>query len=252
MVIERRVLRVLEQRCRFTAPRVIAEAPDGTVDVRTAVPGVHDTWAVFRHLKQDEAASRNVGATLGEILADLHTNVPSTDVKDWIPHRPDWPEPRAVIAERLPQVVDDPHLHAAADAVIAAYEDAIESTADSDRVLVHGDLGLHNVSIDALALRVNGIFDWETACWSDRHVDFRYLAFDVGRLELLESAIESYGQLTGVEISRERVALYNAASAIGFLAYRVGVTPETRWCGRTLREDLEWTRHAIAHVNVAR
>jgi hypothetical protein len=32
---------------------------------------------------------------------------------------------------------------------------------------------------------VHGLFDYEGAAWADRHHDFRYLAFDLDRDELL-------------------------------------------------------------------
>src|SRR6187402_996255 len=39
LATERRVLRLLEERCRFAAPRVLFEAPGGDFDVRSMVPG---------------------------------------------------------------------------------------------------------------------------------------------------------------------------------------------------------------------
>lgn len=248
MKTERRVLRVLEERCGFAAPRVLAESADGSIDVRAMVPGVHDTWAVYARVRQEPEAARRVGAALGAILADLHTRVGAADVSGWLPRRASWPEPRAWILDRLPQVVDDRELRAEADAVIGEYEELQGRIHPHDRVLVHTDLGLHNVSIDAATLRVNGVFDWESACWADRHLDFRYLVFDAAHDALFEAALAVYEPATGCRVSRERVLLYNAACAISYLAFRAGVPPEQTWCGRNLAEDLHWTRHAIARV----
>lgn len=39
-------------------------------------------------------------------------------------------------------------------------------------------------------------------------------------------------------ISKQRILLYNAISAITFLAYRNGIENDTRWCGRTYDEDI--------------
>lgn len=245
---ERRVLRVLEARCRFAAPRVLAEAADGDVDVRAMVPGAHDTFAAFHRVRDEPEAAAQVGAALGAVLAELHTRVRAEDVAAWLPRVPAWPEPRAWIAERLPAVVDDPALHVRADAIIARYEETLAETADDERVLVHTDLGFHNASIDPVSLRLHGVFDWETACWADRHLDFRYLLFDTDHFGLLDAARAVYEPATGRRIRRERVFLLNAASAIGFLSYRAGVPPEQVWCGRTLAEDLAWTRHAIARA----
>jgi hypothetical protein len=53
-----------------------------------------------------------------------------------------------------------------------------------------------------------------------------------------------------VRIDRGRVRLCNAASAICFLAFRRGVPPEERSCGRTLAEDLRWTRTTLANIGI--
>lgn len=78
----------------------------------------------------------------------------------------------------FPYVLDDAALEAASDRVIAQFEDAEPAGASTERVLVHTDLGLHNVSIHADTLTVRGIFDWEGACWSDCHFGFRHRVFD--------------------------------------------------------------------------
>jgi aminoglycoside phosphotransferase (APT) family kinase protein len=132
---------------------------------------------------------------------------------------------------------------------MARYEAALHATPEDDRVLVHTDLGLHNVSIDAGTLMVRGVFDWESSCWADRHLDFRYLTFDLSHDALLDAAITAYEVATGRRLSRTRVHLYNAACAIGYLAFRDGIPADVVWCGRTLEEDLHWTRHAIARLD---
>jgi len=42
--IERHVLRLLETRCHFGAPRVLVEDVAGEFDVRTMIPGTHGPW----------------------------------------------------------------------------------------------------------------------------------------------------------------------------------------------------------------
>ena len=122
------------------------------------------------------------------------------------------------------------------------------STPTEARVLVHTDLGLHNLAIDSDSLEVRGVFHYEGAAWADRHHDFRYLVFDQGFEHLFEAAVSVYQPAVGHTISRERVLLYNAACAITFLAFRVGSAPNEKPCGRSLAEDLRWTRGAIARV----
>ncbi|MEJ7813221.1 MAG: phosphotransferase [Gemmatimonadaceae bacterium] len=251
MATERRLLRVLEARCGFAVPRVLAESDEGEVDVRAMVPGTHDGDAVLARIRDEPDAAAQVGAALGAILAEQHSCVGAGDVAGWLPRWPSWPEPRSWIRDRLPGVVADRALRAHADDVIAEYEALQGQIAETDRALVHTDLGLHNVSIDPATLRVHGVFDWEAACWADRHLDFRYLVLDVERPDVLNTAVAVYERTTGFRVTRRRVCLYDAACAIGYLAYRVGVPADQTWCGRTLAEDLSWTRQALARVQAS-
>jgi Phosphotransferase enzyme family len=244
LVTERRVLRLLEARCSFGAPRIIFEHPEGDFDVRSMVPGASDAWRVFRELREKPELAARVGAAVGAILAEQHTRIVAADVSDWLPRRPSWPQSREWIRERLVRVVDDPELIADIEAVMAKYE--VTPVIEADRALVHSDVGFHNLGIDPTSYAVHGIFDYDDASWSDRHHDFRYLMFDLDRFDLLEAALSVYEPVVGRTISRGRVVLYNAASAITFLAHRAGTRPDERPCGRTLAEDLGWTRYAIA------
>ena len=248
MTRERRVLRVLERRCRFSAPRVVIESTDGAVDVRVTVPGPHDADAVFERVRNEPGAAERIGAEIGNILADLHSNVEAADVAGWLPDETSWPEPRDWIEERLPRVVHDRTLQARANALMQAYERETQNTPPRDRALVHSDLGFHNIVVDRKSLNVRGVFDWEAACWADRHFDFRYLLVDGERTDLLDSAVATYEEATGCVISRSRVRLYNAACAITYLAFRDGVSADQLSCGRTLAEDIAWTHQAIARA----
>jgi hypothetical protein len=246
LVRERRVLRLVEAHCRFSVPRLQFESADGRFDVRTMVPGNAEPWAVFARARDSTEAATQIGAAIGAILADQHAAVPSEQLDGWLPHRPEWPEQRRWVRERLPGVIDDVRLIADADAVMAMYEGA--PVADSDRVLVHSDVGFHNLGIDARSLFVHGLFDYDGAACADRHHDFRYLLFDVDRYDLFDAARRVYEPLVGRAILRDRAELYNAACAVTYLAYRLGAHPEQRSCGRTLAQDLRWSRHAISRV----
>ncbi len=143
-------------------------------------------------------------------------------------------------------MTDDRDLLRIAEQVIERY-DAVP-VSPKDRALIHGDVGLHNIALDPVSDTVNGIFDYDSAAWADRHHDFRYLLFDVEREDMLDSALEVYEPVTGRSINRERVRLYNAACAISYLAFRRGTPPDQRSCGRTLAQDLQWVRTAVAKV----
>jgi hypothetical protein len=210
------------------------------------VPGTNDASAIYAEVRARRELAAPMGDAIGAILAEQHTRIGAADVASWLPHRPAWPEPREWIRERLPAVVDDLELIARATAVIEAYESVV--VADSDRAFVHTDVGFHNLGIDPQSLAVHGIFDYQGAAWADRHHDFRYLVFDLEGSELLDAAASAYEAATSYPIKRDRVLLYNAACAVSFLAFRAGIAPDTRWCGRTLAEDVQWSEHAIAHA----
>jgi hypothetical protein len=244
---ERRVLHLVATRCTFAVPTVVFESPDGTFDVRASVPGLVDPWGAFEKVKADRALAERMGAEIGAILVEQHTRLREADVAGWLPARVSWPEPRARILERLPRVVTD-------DALIARICDLLERygavpVTDADRVLVHNDVGFHNLALDPDTYAVRGVFDYEGAAWADRHHDFRYLLFDAGHEEMLDAALAVYEPAVGRKLSRDRIRLYNAAAAVSFLAYRDGVPPDQRWCGRTLVEDLAWVRDALARCS---
>lgn len=239
---EKQVLDLLQRYCRFSAPRVL-EVHEGW-QLRQLVPGSADPWTVYRRVLADDGYARQVGAALGTMLADQHLSVPSTEL-EWLPRRSSWPAPLSSIAATLPAVIDDTILLAEALGVIETYEQVKAATVD--RVLTHGDLGLHNLAF-APDGSVAGIFDYDDAAFSDRHDDFEFLLFDNKGDALLMAAIATYTSAGGAPIASERVALFNAANAVGFLADRIGSDPLDRPAGRTLDEDLAWTRAALARL----
>jgi aminoglycoside phosphotransferase (APT) family kinase protein len=243
--VERHVLRLLAERCSFEAPRVVFESEQGW-DVRAAVPGVCDPLDLYRRTLTDITLARRLGAAIGAILVEQHTRIAHADVAGWLPTRPAWPKPSARLRESLPEGIDDRRLLADIDHALDAY-DAITAAAE-DHVLVHGDLGLHNIAVDPDTTEVRGVFDYIEACWSDRHHDFRYLIFHHEHDHALEAALAVYEPALGRTLNRHRIWLYNAACAIGFLAFRRGVPPEERWCERTLAEGVAWVRGALARL----
>jgi hypothetical protein len=243
--LERRILRLLSERCSFQVPRILFESSQGW-DVRAAVPGLCDPWGLYRRTLTDRPTARRIGSAIGSILVEQHTRIVHSDVMGWLPTRPAWPEPSDWTRRRLPDVIDDRHLLADIDRALEVY-DAVVAAAD-DYVLVHGDLGLHNIAVDPETIEVRGVFDYDGAGWADRHHDFRYLLFDHRQDDALEAALAVYEPALGRILSRHRIRLYNAACAISFLAFRLGVPAEQRSCGRTLAEDLDWVRSSLARL----
>jgi len=242
LAVERRVLSLLKDRCSFEVPRLVVVSDSG-FDVRQMVPGQCDPWALFQRCQTDPALTGNIGRSIGGILAEQHMAVPEAEITGWLPQRVVWPESGDWIRKRLPSVVEDSDLLEQIDGVIDRYEAV--TVGGMDRTLIHGDVGLHNLALDPKTDVVNGIFDYDSAAWADRHHDFRYLLFDLEREDMLDAALDVYEPLVGRSIDRGRVRLYNAACAISYLAFRLGTPPRAKSCGRTLAEDLRWVRTAL-------
>jgi hypothetical protein len=247
LAVERRVLRLLADRCSFHAPRPLLVSDSG-LDLRQMIPGRCDPRDLFQRCKVNSTLAQNIGRSVGAILAEQHTRIREADVFGWLPQRIVWPESGPWIRERLPQVVDDTDLIRKAGRLFERYDALTVDT--KDHVLVHGDVGLHNLALDQQTDAVNGIFDYDSAAWTDRHHDFRYLLFDIGRKDMLNAALEVYEPAVGRAIDRDRLRLYNAACALCYLALRRGVPPNQRSCGRTLAEDVRWASAALSSLRV--
>jgi aminoglycoside phosphotransferase (APT) family kinase protein len=244
LAMERRVLRLLQAHCKFSAPRVVYESESGW-DLRELVPGVVDPLAVYARVQKDSAFTYALGEDLGRILAEQHTRIPSAELAGWLPVAPSWPRPQDIPCLR--QVVDNAEMLARIDAALRRHASV---TLVSDPVLVHGDLGPHNIALDPASYRLTGVFDYRGAVFGDRHHDFTYMIFQTAEEPMLDGALASYEAVTGIRINRQRVRLLNAVAAIGFLAFRHGHPPEEAWCGRSLTEDLVWTDAALRQIGL--
>lgn len=158
------------------------------------------------------------------------------------------PEPSGKLWATLRQVVTDPALLQAIEVVLRRYEAA---TAAGDRLLLHGDLGLHNLVLTSNE-EVARVFDHDSTACADRHKEFRYPLFPSDPEEVvLDVALEAYEAALGIHLDRDLIRLGNAAAALGFLAFRHGTPPEEKSCGRTLAEDLDWLRWILGRLGMA-
>lgn len=241
---EARTLGLIERYCRFRAPRLLHQSASAW-QLRAEVPGTTDPFAVYHRVRDDRHFAATLGRNFGRLLADQHLGIPSSELGDWLLARAGWPPPRSQIAADLPRVTDDRELVDRALALLARCE-ATEATI-TDRVLAHTDFGFHNMVVTSDGAVV-GVFDYDEASLTDRHYDFRYLLLDDQDDTLLINAIEAYETAGGQPIDLDRVCLLNAASAVAFLAWRGDAAPEDKPAGRTLAEDLRWTRMALARA----
>ena len=241
---EGRALALIERHCRFLAPRSLYQSDAGW-QLRRAVPGVSDPFATCQRVLADGQFAATLGGHLGRLLADQHLSIPSAELGSWLLPRPGWPPPPPEVAADLARVTGDRSLIDAALALLARHEAAEEEIAD--RVLAHTDFGFHNMVVTSDGA-VAGVFDYDDASLTDRHYDFRYLLLDDPDDRLLPTAIEAYEAAGGRPIEISRIHLLNAASAVAFLAFRGEAGPDEKPAGRTLAEDLRWTRLALARA----
>jgi hypothetical protein len=82
---------------------------------------------------------------------------------------------------------------------------------ESDLVLVHGDLGTHNLAFDPVTRRVTGLYDFEGFALRDRHHDSKYLP-SYGPA-VMARVLDEYRRRTGVTLRVERIRLWHLATA---------------------------------------
>lgn len=246
LVRERAVLAAISGKLSVAVPRVLWVDAGGAVDVRRGVGGLVDPFGLYARASADAGYAAAIGAHIGRVIAELHAVGVDEELRGMLPRRVSWPEPSAWIRERLPRVVDDAGMIAAIDRALERFDSFVAP--EEDRRLVHTDVGLHNLAFDPSGREIRGIFDFAEAAWADRHWDLRHLVWRGVAAATLEAAISSYAAAGGGALSRARVVLYNAATAFSYLAFRDGIAAEHRWCGRTLAEDLAWTREVLAEL----
>lgn len=246
LLIEDRLLSLISDRCSFRVPEVLSSSEGWSV--RSMVAGVVDPGGFAERLRSDPALISRIAWTMACLLADQHTHVGEAEVAGWLPTAPAWPLPRTVVEARLPAVSVEPELRRRIDLLLDAYDEY--GAGYQDRVLVHGDFGFHNMAIEPSTGEIFGIFDYGSAAWADRHLDFRYLTFGAVQDSLLAETIFAYQNATGVVLDRGRVLLCNAAAAVSHLADRAGFGDDEIIGGRTLAGDLHWTQWALQRIGL--
>jgi len=237
---ERRILRLVEEYCRFRAPRILYEDAEGW-DVRAIVPGVAAA-DFLKQVRADPHAARCTGAAVGRILAEQHSRIPASKLDGWLARIPPWPQSAAIT--NLPKIIQDAGLLARISRALEHWREIALHV--SGAVLVHCDLGPWNIAVGPVTGEVQGVFDYGDAVFGDRHQDFKYMQFHGPEEQvMLDAAINSYEDAARISLDRGRIRFFNAIEAIGFLGFRFGHEPDDPWCGRTLEEDVDWTNKAL-------
>jgi hypothetical protein len=79
--VERRVLRLVAQRCSYQVPRILLVSDRG-FDLRQMVSGQCDPWGLFHRCQTDLNLAQKIGRSIGSILAEQHIKIHQADVVD--------------------------------------------------------------------------------------------------------------------------------------------------------------------------
>src|SRR5215831_11715968 len=207
---ERQLLQLLADRVYFGMPRVEWVDPHGNWDIRLKVPGEAGltlTYAKHHQRILDEPAmAQRTGQRLGQILGELHSVISPEEARQLAPSAP----PLAISVERtrvnVVVGIDDAALQAQVQEVFARFE-ALE-IGDDEVVLVHGDLGSHNVAFEPETSEVLGIYDFDAIACVNRHWDFKYLHSYTPPFR--QAVLEAYRRHTGVIPDPQLITLYHA------------------------------------------
>ncbi|HEY0961918.1 MAG TPA: aminoglycoside phosphotransferase family protein, partial [Pseudomonadales bacterium] len=186
--IENRMLVLVAKHCTFAVPRTLYFDPASGLAIRTRIAGAVDPAGLHARVRRDSTLGGRIGQWLGRALAELHA-IPTRSVSGWLPARPNWPEPLAVMRENLPLVLEArspllPRLNA----LLRHYEALIDR--QHDPVPAHTDLGFHNLVVDPESGLPRGVIDFDSAAYVDRHLDFRYCVLDTPDTALLDRALK--------------------------------------------------------------
>jgi aminoglycoside phosphotransferase (APT) family kinase protein len=246
---ERQLLQLLADRVRFRVPRLEWVDPSGTWDIRRKVPGEPGltlTEATHHQLiLEDPAIAQRAGQRIGEILAEWHRAFTPEEARQLAPMEPPLAIPLERMRANLAIGIDDDALKAQVERIFARV-DALE-IGEGEVVLVHGDLGSHNVAFEPETFEVLGVYDFDAIACVDRHWDFKYV--HSYPTPFRQAVLGAYQGCTGIAPDVPRITLYHALTALSYLAWRVD-DPEAhdRLSGRDQAGAYRWVRQAVARA----
>jgi aminoglycoside phosphotransferase (APT) family kinase protein len=189
-------------------PEVVASSTDPLLLVTTMVPG-HSLFDVVDSADRDEA-----GRQLAEFMAQLHA---ASERLPEVPAASLQPATTDVLREQFVKWAR-PDQRAAIVSWCDWAADVLRTS--GPQVLVHGDLHGGNQVWEGGTLRA--VVDFETAGLADAEYDLRtFPGPGMGPgVELLTATMRHYAQITGRELSVERVMAWHLRTALGDALWR--------------------------------
>lgn len=200
-------------RVAVPVPRLVRLVPDAGLAVVRRLPG---TRLIDVPRRLDPAVVRRVAATVGTLLAELHTWAPDAyeDVADVDDHSPaEWRDEAADLAVEVAAVLTDRQRED-----VRRFLDRPTPGPASELRLSHNDLGIEHVLV-APAGEVTGVIDWDDAAICDPAYDFGLLLRDLGP-EALDVALTAYAEAGGSPVEYvERARFYARCTLLEDLAF---------------------------------
>ena len=237
LAVERAVLGALAGRLPVAIPACVVH--DERACLRTKVVG-QSGLDHHRRVMGDPALAHHHAVDLAGLFAAVHTALTPAEraqlVAAGLPTRA--PLDRDDVARAAGAL--DPDRRDRALALLDAQRLQVVSPADC--TFVHGDLGSHNMVVDA-AGSITGLFDFEESFEGDRHHEFRWMP-SYGPA-FLAAALDVYRRRTGAGVDVTRVRRIHALAALEQLGWGLRAPTEHVRTGRTLDETRAWAEHAV-------
>lgn len=239
--VEDAVLRALRGRLPVAIPVPILASED--VCLRTRVSG-RSGLEFHQSVMKDPALGAAYAVEIGTLCAAIHRALPASEVDALVAAGlPTTPVLDLDDVLRAARTLVDPRAGRAL-ALVDAHQ--ARSVTPTDCTFLHGDLGSHNLVVDD-AGRIGGLFDFEEACFGDRHHDFRWLP-SFGE-DFMARAFAAYQEQTGAIVDVDRVRHLHALVALAQLGWGLRAPDEHHRTGRTVAQTRRWAESAIDAVS---
>jgi aminoglycoside phosphotransferase (APT) family kinase protein len=225
--VEDAVFRALRGRLSVAIPMPVL-ASEG-VCLRTRVSG-QSGLEFHQSVMKDPTLGAAYAVEIGTLCAAIHSALPTSEV-DAPAGLPTTPLLDLDDVLRAARAFGDPRTgHALA--LVDSHQ--ARSATPTDCTLLHGDLGSHNLVV-ADDGRISGLFDFEEACFGDRHHEFRWLP-SFGE-DFMARALAAYQEQTEAVVDVDRVRRLHALVAMAQLGWGLRAPDQHNRNGANRRPD---------------